>query len=133
MTDRAEIYKTTFIGFSPFVRYYLGNHETVKPFASLSAGWRYNQGHLTSRIDQTDEVDKASSFIYGITAGVALFLNAAVSFNVTANYTGATLFYLDYPDTRFQSMNYGRSDALRIGLGFQVYLGRDKHILPCSY
>ncbi|MPR37307.1 outer membrane protein [Salmonirosea aquatica] len=126
------INSNTKFGVSPFVRYYLGSNVTVKPFGSLSAGWRIDHDRLVSPADNYDDVQTDSGFLYGATAGVAFFLNPAVSFDVLANYTAFSKG-LDF-ETQ-PGLSYGRRDILRIGFGFQVYLGNDKRerMLRCTY
>lgn len=130
---KEEVYTNydTKVGVSPFLRYYLGSNETVKPFGSLSAGWRYNRSRLVSPADNYDDVLTSGSFLYGATAGVAFFLSPAVSFDVSANWTYGKGQGIE----TVPGLSYGLLNVLRIGFGFQLYLSRDKRkqILRCTY
>ncbi|GHB64768.1 hypothetical protein [Persicitalea jodogahamensis] len=132
LKDMMYIQSLTTIGVSPFVRYYLGSNETVKPFGTLSAGWLIDYDRSVGLTDNYEHLLTNSGFLYGATAGVAFFLIPAVSFDVSANYTAhsKTINFLIR-----EGMNYGSPGVLRIGFGFQVYLGNDKRkrMLRCTY
>lgn len=107
----------TQIGLAPFLRYYIGPSQ-VKPYFGGSVGVINTSVSGVGSASSTDA-------LYGITGGIAFFINRSVSFDLALTYTGGdtgTVSSLVGGNANTLTPNIPKS--LNINLGFQVYFGR---------
>ncbi len=107
----------TQIGLDPFLRYYIGQ-SNAKPFLGASVGVVN-----TSASGTFSNSESSTDVIYGLTGGVAFFVNKSVSFDVSLNYTGGNSLNLSglFPGAS-NALIPSLPNALTINLGFQVFL-----------
>ena len=110
--------RVTQIGLAPFLRYYIGT-ANVKPFLGASVGVINSSvsGNFSRSASSTDA-------IYGLTGGVAFFLNKSVSFDASLNYSGGNTASVSGLLGTGNAFTPALPDALTINLGFQVYLSK---------
>ncbi len=107
----------TQIGLTPFLRYYIGS-ATVKPFLGGSFGV------VNSSVSGYISYPSSTDVIYGLTGGIAFFLNKAVSFDASLNYAGGNTSNAGGILGGASPLTPSLPDAVTINLGFQVYFGK---------
>ncbi|GAB3779254.1 hypothetical protein GCM10028818_29520 [Spirosoma horti] len=116
--------RSTGIGLSPYVRYYVGSNK-LKPYVGVS----YAYSSTRQRTDMGYQTLKSNGFTSTVspTVGVAYFINRSVAINVGLNYIW----------TRFDNGSPGydgsgnpienitsTSKYLSLSIGFQIFLGK---------
>ncbi|UFH55732.1 hypothetical protein [Spirosoma sp. KNUC1025] len=108
----------TQIGISPFLRYYIGSSQ-IKPFFGGSVGV------INTSVSSNNSSSSSADALYGLTGGVAFFINRSVSFDFALTYTGGNTGVVNSlvaGSTNALTPNIPK--ALNISLGFQVYFGK---------
>ena len=119
-TNNSSVFsiRTTQIGVSPFVRYYVGS-SIIKPFISVSGGLL-----RTSIVENSVRSAPKNNLLYSLGGGAALFLNESISVDLLVNYTGVNDKDYYTPDGYVQnSLGLGFANAININLAFQIYFG----------
>ncbi len=101
--------KQTFLGIGPFVRYYFLNPD--KQINIFSEG---SLGYTLLKVSNQN-ADKYKSVEKIISIGSSIFFNSSVAFEVSLSYSSSKSLDID-----------SRYNGLKIGLGFQIHLERDK-------
>ncbi len=118
------LYKSTEIGLSPYVRYYVGSGK-LKPYVGVS----YAYSMTRQRTDMDYQTLKTSGFTSSVipTVGIAYFINRSVALNAGLNYVwsrfgNGTQAY-DVSGNPIEKATY-TSKYLSLGIGFQIFLGK---------
>jgi hypothetical protein len=146
-TDRKDNSRSTDYGIGGFVRYYLGDLSSVKPFfhAYLNAGSGSgsSDGVSYSNVDKATYEGKVSGkFFYnaGVNLGITRMFTPSAGLDIYAGYGYShtklhqrTDYKNDYTNPSLPDVTgYSEYDqkfsghALNIGIGFQVFLSRKK-------
>ncbi|MBD2757075.1 hypothetical protein [Spirosoma validum] len=109
----------TQIGLTPFLRYYIGPSQ-VKPYFGGSIGV------LNTSVSRTGSSSESSTdALYGLTGGLAFFINRSVSFDLALTYTGGNTGAVNSLIAgSANSLTPNIPKSLNINLGFQVYFGK---------
>lgn len=116
--------RSTGIGLSPYVRYYIGSNK-LKPYVGVS----YAYSSTRRRTDMGYQTLKASGFTSTVspTIGAAYFINRSVAINAGLNYiwtrfnNGTTVY--DVNGNPIGDIT-STSKYLSLNIGFQIFLGK---------
>jgi hypothetical protein len=147
ITDRKDNSKTTDYGLGVFLRYYLGDLSSVKPFLNVylnagsgsgsSDGVRYTSGEKYS---YEGKVSEKLFYNTGLNLGITKMFSPSASLDIFAGYGYSHTkfhqrndFVYDYtnpalPDATGNSEYDSKfsGHALNIGVGFQVFISKRK-------
>ena len=107
-------FSSTTVGFTPFVRGYIGSSAT-RLLLEGRAGYMYTNVKFKSPgMDDFETSD--TSFGYGIGAGLSQFLNEHVGLEILLTY--------DKHDSGGSELDFRNMNGININVGFQIYLTR---------
>jgi outer membrane protein W len=116
--------RSTGIGLSPYVRYYVGSNK-LKPYLGVS----YAYSSTRRRTDMGYQTLKASGFTSTVSPGIgiAYFINHSVALNAGLNYiwerfNNGNQFY-DASGNPIENIT-STAKYLSLDIGFQIFLGK---------
>lgn len=117
LSSFASVYRDTQVGLSPYVRAYLGASK-FRPFLNATVGYNQMWNSYTSARGLTKT---NSSFVsYGVSAGVAYFINHNITLDASLGYTGGERANL----ADFFNNGVTQEQSIRVSVGFRLFLGR---------
>lgn len=113
-------FRTTQIGATPFLRYYVGK-KNVRPFLNLSGG--VINSTVSSNFTGGGR-ESSTEGIYSVGAGLAFLLNRYVSFDLGLSYTGGQTTTVGSIFGGANGLTPVVPESFSLNFGFQIFLGK---------